>query len=371
MSELLSIVAKAPVISQAADSFHERLSTEAETFTITADVGFDKAGFILRGSAEYLKAWFRSGLGRDVVWRGPDGSVIWEGYVAKLALTEGSLARSRALPVANRVILVYAQMDGTTNPPEAGEQTVLTVDDTDSQASYGVISVVLSGGELTTTEAVAMAYSKLAELARVQVDEQATPGRGAPPVLKVDLDGYSSTLDWFNYVQTAVSGTVSVNSLLAAILATDPNGIISTSAVNVQTNATQVQAYRDGKVPSWKLIQQVVDVGDGSSFRLWVAGIYEGRRLTYKQAETVDARGEPLAANQKLIWYKNPDDPADRIFDAAGREVLPWRARPDRIIYSSGYGKIPKYCWQSVFVAPWSLQLKSVDINPLLGMVRA
>ena len=65
----ISIIALAPVINQGIDTFHERMQTENEVFTVSASFGFDSCQFVLRGDMDYLRGWFRAGLIRDVIWR--------------------------------------------------------------------------------------------------------------------------------------------------------------------------------------------------------------------------------------------------------------------------------------------------------------
>ena len=135
-----SIIARAPVIRQDVDTFHERLATENDSYTITADVGFDKASFTVRGNPEYLRAWFRAGLARDITITASDGRQAWQGFVNRMSLTIGASRRVRSLgDLANRIYYVYTALDTSTTPPTAGAQTTSTSNDTDSQAIYGIV----------------------------------------------------------------------------------------------------------------------------------------------------------------------------------------------------------------------------------------
>ena len=171
-------------------------------------------------------------------------------------------------------------------------------------------------------------------------------------------------VDWFNYSQVASSGDDNLSTIITAILAADVNSVIGTSSTNIDTNTTQVEKYYNGDRPAWRVIKDLTGRGGAANNR-WIAGVYEGRKVTYKQAETIDTRWNQLAANKYLSYQKNPADPGDRIFDEAGREIEPWDAKPDRLFFTVGYGNQPQYIEQVIFTAPYQLQTKSSDINPL------
>lgn len=361
----ISIVALAPVIRQDIDTFQERLQTEGESYTITATYGYDSCQFTMRGDIDYLRGWFRAGLVRDIVWRSPDGQKIWNGFVQSMTLQEGGLSQSKSIaPMVNRVYYVYASKDTTTNPPTIGEQKTITVNDTASQDIYGIKTDTLSGGQISDTAASVEANTALTELSRIRIDEDDVYGQGQPPTISIRCAGYAHMMDWWNYSQTVSSGTANTNTVISAILAADPNSVISTSTTNIDTNTTQAEQYFDGDRPAWRIIIDLANRGGAANNR-WVAGVYENRALVYKQAETVDTRWNQDSNNKYLSYQKNPSDFGDRVFDEAGREIEPWNARPDRLLYTVGYGKQPQYIEQVVFTAPYGLQTKSSDINPL------
>jgi len=365
----ISIVALAPVIRQSVDTFQERLQTEGESYTVSASYGYDSCQLTLRGDMDYLRGWFRAGLARDIIWRSPNSRVIWNGYVQSMRLQEGGSSRTKSITqMANRIYYVYSSLDTSTNPPTVGAQKTITVNNTDSQTVYGVKIETVSGGQITDTAAAVEAATLLTELSRIRIDSQTTFGSGQPPSLSMTCAGYSHMMDWFNYSQVATSGTDNISTIIGLVLAADPNSVISTSSTNIDTNTTQAEEYYNGDRPAWRVISDLAARGGAANNR-WVAGIYEGRKLVYKQAETVDTRWNPLAANKYLSYQKNPSDPADMILDEAGREIQPWDARPDRLFYTVGYGKQPQYIEQVVFTSPYGLQAKSSDLNPLRAAV--
>lgn len=361
-----SIVARAPITQQADDSFSDRLQTEGERFTITAGVGFDQAGVTIRGSEEYLLKWFRSGLARDVVWRGDNGRRAWEGYVAGLTLTIGSSQRRRTLAgMANRLLYSYAELDTSTNPPQAKGKLLLTLDDADSQAIYPIKMAAVSGGQRTSAAAATAAASELEQAARIAEDGSDAIGGGEAPSLQIDMRGYAWMLEWALYRQVVSSGTIGRSDLIKAIVAADPNGVLSADLSGVATNSELRERYQEDPKPSWGLIQEIAEEG-GSSGRRWVAGVYERRRLIYKEAETVDSRGYPLSDEFGVIT-RSLHDGGERFFERNGREVEPWELRPDRLVLTHGLSKRPEYIQQVVYDAPYGLQLRATDANPLRG----
>lgn len=358
-----SITSRAPVIRQSVDTFHERLDTEGEQYSITAGVGFDKASFTIRGGAEYLRAWFGAGLARDIVFTAPDGGRAWEGYVHKLTLTIGASTRVRSLDaLANRIIYVYRPLDTSASPPTTGAQTSTTVNDTTSQAQYGIKTATISGGEKTSGAATAEAAKELAQAARIWEDGSDRLGGSSEPQLRIECSGYAWMLDWFNYA-SASSGTATRTALVQAIATADPNGILSNDYHLVGTNSDTVEAYRDGSRPGWKLIQDVGQA-DASGYR-WVAGVYERRLLSYKRAEGLDSSDDLLSTNQHGVITRNIYDAGERFYDQSGRELQPWQIRPDRLLKTTGVSNTPQYVEQVTFSAPTGLEVRSTDANPL------
>lgn len=361
-----SITARAPITQQAANGFHDRLLTESERFTITAGIGFDQASVIVRGSEEYLLRWFRGGLARDVAWRGPNGSRAWEGYVSGLTLTIGGSQRRRTLAgMANRLLYSYAELDTSTNPPQAKNKILLTLDDADSQAAYPVKMAAVSGGQRSNAAAATAAASELEQLARIDEDGSDALGGGDAPSLQIDMRGYAWLLEWSLYRQVASSGTIGRSDLIEAIVAADPNGVLSADLSGVTTNSETRERYQEDPKPSWGLIQEIAEEG-GASGRRWVAGVYERRRLIYKEAEAADSRGYPLNDEFGVIT-RSLHDAGERFFERSGREVAPWELRPDRLVQTYGLSKRPEYIQQVGYDAPYGLQLRATDANPLRG----
>lgn len=375
MAGPLSITALAPVVLQGVDSYHERLQTEKESYVITDGIGFDNASFTLTGPLDYLLDWYANGLVRDVTWRTPEGGIAWNGYVSRVSLTIGGNTRTKSIDgMANRILYIYAPKDTSTNPPTVGAQTTITKNDTDLQARYGIKTAIVSGGECTTATADDAALSVLAGLKHVRLGETVTVTAGKFPALKVSMKGYAHMANWYYYSQTADTGTDDADDIIILVLAADPNSVLSSVATNIDTCTTAIEKYWDGKKLGWKIILDIANRGyeTGGLGYPWSVGVYENRLTTYKQAEMVDDEGVPLSTNKHPALHRHITDAGGSILDDAGKEIMPWDLRPDRLLYTEGIPGRPLYVEQVKFTAPFKAVLSGTDhLNPSREFVRS
>jgi hypothetical protein len=370
----LSIVARAPVIAQAANTYAEMLQTEKEQYVISDSIGFDSGSFTLTGPTDYLHEWYENGLVRDVVWKDPDGGICWEGYVNRLQLVIGDRTLTKSVEnMANRVILNYTPLDTTKNPPTAGAKTPLTKNDTASQARYGIKSVVSSGAECTTATADDRALAELAWYKIIPSSEVVTIGKGKQPSLKVDCKGYAYMANWYVYSQTVSSSTANASAIVSAVLAADPNSVMSTSTLNIDTNATATEQFWSGDELGWKIIQELAMRGleTGSVGYRWHCGVYAHRRTTFKAAEGMNDNKVPYSTNKHQILHRQIRDASDAFIDEAGREWMPWELRPDRLIYTEGVPGRPTYITSVKVSMPWKVHYEGTDqVNPMALLIR-
>lgn len=367
MDSLFTITARAP-ITQASNGFFDTLATEAESYTITANVGFDSASFAISGDAAYLLDWYRDGLARDIVWKAPDNSIAWNGFVNNLTISIGGSRRARGLGnFANRVHYIYTTLDTSTSPPTAGAQAIITSNSTVGQENYPIKALSVSGGQKTTAAATLAAATELARRVKIVEEGSDSIGASTPATLRVDMLGYAWLLNWSLYRQVSSSGTTTRSALLQTIAGADDNSILSSDYSNVETNSETTAAYIPDYTPSWSLIQEIANEGGAGDYR-WVAGVYEDRQLHYKQAEGVDDLGNPLAANSHGIITRSLYDAGERYFDA-GQELAPWELRPDRLLNVGGLSNQAEYIQQVAYNAPYGVQLRAVDGNPLRGVL--
>jgi len=370
----LSITAAAPVVAQSTDTYAETLMTEKESYVISDGIGFDSASFTITGPVNYLNEWYETGLVRDIIWKDPDGGICFEGYVNRLQLIIGDRALTKSVEaMANRVVFNYTALDTANNPPTAGAKTTVTKNDTTSQARYGIKTVILSGAECTAATADDRAFAELNWRKQIVSSEVVTVGQGKQPSLKVDLKGYAYMANWFVYNQTGSSGTANSSAIVSAVLAADPNSVLATSTLNIDTNTTATEQFWDGDDLGWKIIQELAMRGyeTGSVGYRWHCGVYAHRRTTFKAAEGLNDNKVPYATNKYLPLHRQIRDASDAFIDEAGREWMPWELRPDRLVYTEGVPGRPTYITQIKITMPWRITYQGTDqVNPMALLIR-
>jgi hypothetical protein len=364
-----SIVANTPVVRQSDESFSEQLDTEKESYTISEGIGFDQATFTLTGSPDYLLDWFDKGLVYDTVWTSPEGSIAWEGYIARLSLSVGDTVIIKSIDeMANRIIHNYVPLDTAETPPVAGAQTTITKNDTASQARYGIKTLITSGAECTDATADDDALAYLTHHSQIPLTNTISVGQGKAPTLQVTMRGYAYMANWYAYSQTVSSGTANANTIVSAVLAADPNSVLSTSTLDIDTNTTATEQYRDDNPLAWKFIQEMATRGQesGGTGYQWSCGVYADRRTTFKAKEGIDSSGVAYSTNKHQILQRHIMDAADMFLEESGREVLPWELRPDRLLYTQGIPGPPMYITQVKFSLPHRVVLQGTSIvDPL------
>jgi hypothetical protein len=373
MEDSFSIVAYPPIVRQADEAWHETLQTQAETYTISDGVGFDTAQFTLTGNDDYLSDWFEKGLVHHVTWTAPDGSIAWEGWINRMALSIGDSVENKSVDdMANRILLYYVPLDTAETPAVAGAQTLITKNDTASQARYGVKTMVVSGGECTAATADDNAFTYLDWHNRIPQTETIAVGRGKQFQLQVQMRGYAYMANWYHYNQTASSGTVDADAMVGLALAADPNGVLSTSTLNIDSNTTATEQYRDDNPLAWKMIQELAVRGfetGGTGYR-WSCGVYEDRRTTFKAAEGLTRQGVELGTNKHPVIRRYVRDEADLFVEDGGRELETWELRPDRLLVKDGVPGTPRYITQVKWQAPRWVTLQGTDqVDPFRRML--
>lgn len=300
------------------------------THTISAMGGFDKASFTISGNESYLQDWFDDGLMRRVVMLNPEAIPVWEGYVNRLGLTIGSYKKTKTIEsMINRVYMKYSPLDLSVVPPIALPPTTIIIDDLDSQAKWGVKATLVNGGENTDEGAYNWARVILNDQAIPQVGEAVNTSGTNTATLKVDCNGYLSTLKWLPYI-SSIAGTIQAHQVIQEIIEffNDTNsGWISTDFGLIDYNFRIDRRSADEFKSCWDLIINITKRG-GLGGERWVVGLYQNRQLIYKPAEDFQAfYGDAITLTRSLR------DPAQRIFEEGlDTEVKPWDMLPDRIL---------------------------------------
>ena len=286
---------------------------------ITATIGFDTASFTVQDSKYILEDIWANALGRRICRYTPDGNfLIWEGYINEMTLTEPGIQKTISLrDLYNRVGVRYIPIDTAANPPtESAETVTAAVDNTASQALFGIKEIVFRPpkiNRLITAEAEQQANTILLQYRMPRRSDDIRTG--GEPGLSVSCEGYMHTLKWRKYNQTATSGNQDADLEIADIITSVGQFIASTALTS--NGATQIQEYFNRDDTAFDIIQQIAAMG-GSDYARWVAYVMEGRKLYYEAAST------------SIAYYRRVADGRQEFFDLQYRAVPYWEVRPNK-----------------------------------------
>ena len=325
----LSIAYADPLCKAVRCAFLGTLQAEVNNYEheLGAMGGYVSARLALAVTRAEAEEWFENGLARHVEVYSPRLEVVWEGFVDQVSLSAGQYAATRGplTELANRVYAVYSERDTTTDPPTVipGMITVI-VQDTDSQARWGIWEKAITCGE---TDAAGAQYARdtwLAEYAEpIAADPRIVFEAGGQVSVSLDCLGYWAWMLAYPY-QDLGTGTVTAQTKVLDILAADPNGVFSADHSQVDYNADLAPAYEDSGTPAWDVLKSLVARGDVFDER-WTFGFYAGRVPYYKNIPAKERYQYRLA------------DPSQRVETVVGGDVEPWDVRPGEWLYQPDF----------------------------------
>lgn len=319
-------------------NYRDYLCEEIESYghEIALWGGFTTAQFTVRGDELMVGDWLDQMGGRHVEVYSPGGSVVWEGFVDEPSGNAGPLAVSggAVMNIGNRVAGTYVPMDTSWILPIYGITTPLdVVNDTDSQARYGVIYQIENFGNTTAANAADMQQKYLQDNAWPVISKDWSSDRAGESSVSVDLAGYFDYLDY--PYEDLTTGTLAASTVVTNVLAATPNAWLDIDVAGVETNAVLLprseSTLRSGKT----VIQDATAVGGGTPDYLpWSFGIYEGLTAVYQQ---ISVELEDLFYAQRIT------ESSMNIETLWGATVDPWDVRPGRWLLFTDYqtGKSP------------------------------
>ena len=285
--------------------------------TLSAFMGFDSAKASINADANTAEDWLDDGLGRDILAVDSDLGEAFNGFanVVELVFGHVTIRRGPLLDIANRTYSVYRPVDTTVNPPTVGNRTPTVItEDLESQARYGIIEQVLSAGQVPQADAEQLRDAYLLEHHEPETSQTISSSPGQPRV-NLDILGYGHWLKAYVYNQVAVSGTTTVYLKLLAVLAADPNGIVSTDYSEVYQNAVLTAAYENDDPYGLTLIKEMTALGGPTDQRM-LFQVLEGRKVYFQPQPSI---------------YEYVSLIGDgRIRDLGGNVVAPWKIRPGK-----------------------------------------
>ncbi len=287
--------------------------------SISDQMGFETIAIGRDVTAELALTALTTWLGGKLVATGPDADIIAEGLLTGIDATFGDESRSVSLePMANRIRVKYTVAAG-------GSGTTSAVDDTASQALYGIKEIVQSFETTDATDAANKATRLLAELKNPRMDRRSRAGTGGKTAngaqLRLTLSGYYATLDWLTTSSTSVTSTdtgTQVGSLITSYRSTNANFVaastIATTGRSAPETITDGTTYR-------KAIEDRLASGNSSGQPLaW--GVYEDAIFL--------VTNPGAAATPDTVTYRRYLGDG-RIYNAAGNTILWWQVRPNAI----------------------------------------
>ncbi|MCK5564531.1 MAG: hypothetical protein KAJ07_04740 [Planctomycetes bacterium] len=268
---------------------------------IRAMGGFWRSSFDILGTFDELRFMMLNSLGADVKSYSESSALAFHGYVHQAILRfPGGQLRFRLDGVGNSVWSRYlaaasggdvgsvaqdynaeevarlsTELEGSTSTARSTKQNDLV-----SQAKYGIIDHVLSGGISSSGVADNQAQNYLAVNAFPKpsfefADENINPGSTS---LEFIVYGYYRTLDFRMYFQTASPGNANASDVAGAVIA-DVGQFIDSS--RIVANTLQISQVYDTDRRASNILFDIARRGDASNNR-HVIGVYENREIIYQ-----------------------------------------------------------------------------------------
>jgi hypothetical protein len=318
----LTIVADEPLWIDSQDTWTLSAQVHQYQQTIEAVGGYWSAQFTIRGNRHLIDDWLQDGLGRHVEVFDHSLTEIWEGFVDKVTANYGSLAvvRGPLLDVANRVGATYSSITyDEDNKPIVGTRTVTqNVNDTDSQALWGIIPKMLSVGGVSQTDVAAIRNTYLEAHRLPATDKSWRTDAHSETSITVDCLGYVHWLNWpYN---NGITGEDDADVKILDVLGDTPNvAWLVFGTDHVDENVLQVPMWEDEGNLAWSVIKDTVARG-GTSNERWLFGVYANREVFYNAAPTVVEYQQRLSQSRPMVE------------GAESGEVYPWNVLPGKWI---------------------------------------
>ena len=346
-----------------------------------ADMYYVSASVTLSLHSIDLLDWLLYGLGRHIITRAPSQRVVWVGFVNYMTIATGQKTYEVGplMDIGNRVYVTYTPVyvSAATGTIVKGTSTESPlVNDTTSQARFGIIEKNLAAGECiitdTQNEANRFRDEFLIENAYPKINSSFSFGAGEAAVVTLECVGYWKWLDAYAYnnrATAAADGWSVLSTKLQAILTANPNlNIRNIDFSRIMASTAIGQNREKDNKTALTIIKGICAAGDPAGNR-WLFGVGLGRQAYYNVIPTTINYEYRVNDNQqKLVVYGT---------DAA---VDPWDIEPGRwyissdiykpINYASNYSIPTASFIESVrFTAPYSFDLTEGKMSKISQML--
>lgn len=372
----LSVLAFKPTISSytvRGQLFDDQIASKMDALSIEkhADGGWWSAQITLNARLTDAELWFEEGLNLNIEIYNPGLVRIFRGFVNQVDLSAGALSATRGpvLDVANRVSVMYTPiLDATISPPIYGSETTTTiVNDTDSQARYGIIEKVFAAepGRCLQAHAEQQRDTFLEELKDAKTSEDA--GFSAQNVTQIILNvlGYRHRLGTYVH-QNTTAATVQLSTKIEQVMASDPNTLFSTDYSDIEANAFLVNQFEDDNRVGDDVIRELVEIGGAATDNRYIFGIYDDEKARYNAIPTTALYQHRIADKFRRI---------ERF--GTGELVRPWDVEPGQFLFFPDFliGRTqptdlrndPRYLFiESVsFSTPYDVQINGTQLSTI------
>lgn len=376
----LSILVSDPLTKSDRTSYG-RFSDQIESYShdIRSFGGYFSSKMRINNSQNNIEDWIdrggATGIGRHIIVYNPAGVIVWEGFVNKIDIALGGFTYSLGplMEISNRVTVTYSTLDTSTTPPTAGVKVSTdTVNDTDSQALYGIIERIVSTGGAITTEAERARDSWLNERANPLTSSKDNVSGQGGPSLSLSCLGYWHWFKLYTHNQTS-GGEINLSQKIEDVISSQLNSIFSTDFKEITENTFQVPNHDNKDRKAETILKQLQQLGDSSGNRYNV-GVYANRQVIYNQAPTIHELQRRLTGNEGITDKLSAKiDPWDVV---AGK----WIFYPDFLI-----GRIPPVTENTLrtdprttyiegvkFTAPWQVSIsgdKAGELDQIMAQL--
>lgn len=360
--------------SQGEQMLDDHFEIENLTAESLAVGGFWSASTSKPMTLNNAEEWYDHGLGRVFNFLDHEGFLVWRGFANSITLNSGAISEVRGplLDVINRVQATYTPRDFSVYPPVDRSQTTTIINQDDfSIAKYGVLQGVVQGGTCPDDVAEKIRDRALAEMRIPKTTNQfsLTPGSAETPTVSIELYG---NIRWMTkYIYDNPTDSLSyLSDKIKAVLAYDPNGIISTDYSRIIDNLYLVNDLEVKLRYAWDVISELLSIGSDSDDTRRILGMYENDQIIYSGIPTSIDYQYSFGKEQEVSLY-NTDS-----------LVYPWRVRPGKwiaindfligrnIVSSNLFGDPRnKFIERVQFSTPYGIDVSGGDISKLTQMV--
>lgn len=299
-------------------NLHEKITSYRHS--ISDQYGYETMSVSLVCSLEDANDWLSNGLMRPGVATGPDGGVIWEGFLHSVELRAGQESRGVSLDnMANRLKCKYSLTNGT-----PGTSSVTT--DARSIALFGTKDLIISLGNTTATGAASKAARVLSIMKYPRATGSINVSTGDVGGIELTLSfvGWYATLGWVvtsRASETVTSTTTQVGTLLGTGVGIQAvNNFILSSTAGIVASGISDTEYIETDTSYQDKIEALLEQGNSSGFALaW--GVYDNRQFFVEVA----ADSAPTTTH----YVRSLGEGVVR--DTSGAHVNAWDVRPNRM----------------------------------------